>query len=112
MYRQGDVLLIPVDQSRLDAVTSPLSTWPQKQTEIPSKDGRLILAEGEATGHHHSVDARHGKLYATAMGTILMLARAAELLHQEHEEIRLPEGAYEVILQREYSPGEARRVRD
>lgn len=51
MYRQGDVLLIPIR-----------GTKKAKGTPVQAEHGRLILARGEATGHHHSVDARYGAL--------------------------------------------------
>ena len=42
MYRQGDVLLAPIPALPVDAVSVP-------------RKGRIVLAEGEATGHAHAI---------------------------------------------------------
>jgi len=100
MYRQGDVLLIPVNKV------------PANKKMVERVGGRLILAEGEATGHAHAISNQHASMYATAIGVFLMLEKAAELLHEEHGKIDLPVGNYQVIRQREYDPVKERLVRD
>ena len=46
MFRQGDVLLVPVRPERLPGHARPLPR---------DARGRLVLALGEATGHAHAV---------------------------------------------------------
>lgn len=101
MFRQGNVLVIPINEI-------------PKDTDEVKRDskGRLILAEGEATGHAHAIQANHAKMYAGAIGMFLILKKAAELLHEEHGKIDLPPGNYQVIRQREYDPVQERLVRD
>ena len=90
-YRQGDVLITRVDEVKV-----------KPKDKVKSKHGRLILAEGEATGHHHSVPASSGKLYAIAGGMLAMiLNRKTTLMHQEHDSIPLPKGTYVIQRQRE-----------
>lgn len=101
MFRQGDVLLIPVENVELTGAK-----------KIEDEGGRLILAHGEATGHHHSVSAEHAQMYTAAVGTVLVLAEATRLMHQEHAETTLPAAMYLVVRQREYSPQEIRNVQD
>lgn len=101
MFRQGDVLLIPIEKADL-----------KKAKKVKDEAGKLILARGEATGHHHSVSASHAKMYEAGIGTVLVLAKAAQLLHQEHAAIDLPAATYLVVRQREYTPTEVRRVTD
>lgn len=101
MYRQGDVLLIKVD-----------NIPKEKCEEVEREQGKLILARGEATGHHHAIANKHAKLLAAQMGMFLILKKAAELYHQEHDPIDLPPGNYQVILQREYTAKDPRRVLD
>ena len=48
---QGDILIIPVARERA------------KGEPIERRDGRLILAEGEATGHHHSIVDKYATAY-------------------------------------------------
>jgi hypothetical protein len=48
---QGDVAIIPIPAG------IPVSTF----DEIKPKDGKLILQEGELTGHHHHIVSRNFK---------------------------------------------------
>jgi hypothetical protein len=64
MKRQGDVLLIPVDE-----IPAGLKT-------VPRDNGRVILAYGEATGHAHAVRADVGLF-------------AADLEEMEHRFLRV-----------------------
>lgn len=101
--------------------------------------GRVILAHGEATGHHHEILAdpiESGGMsplqyFEEPSGRrVLMIDRTCVLTHQEHARIVLDParpvqarqgdvlldpigpGAWEVRRQREYSPEEIRNVAD
>jgi hypothetical protein len=98
MYRQGDILLIPVAERSLLA---------ERQREC-------VLALGEATGHKHEI-LEDAYLWVDGRGRkfVEVTAEAATLVHEEHAPITLPGPAlYEVIQQREYTPGEIRYVAD
>ncbi|HKA50489.1 MAG TPA: hypothetical protein VKK19_12950 [Candidatus Dormibacteraeota bacterium] len=99
MVRQGDVLLVPI------------AAIPEGRSATPV-DGRLIVAHGEATGHHHSVASRDAALVEAAEGVFLSIMAATPLEHPEHAAIWLEPGAYRVVTQREYAPQEIVRVRD
>jgi hypothetical protein len=106
MYRQGDVLLIPVDPAQLP-------TYPAPQDR--DLRGRLVLAHGEATGHAHVVSAPTARLLADPDQVdrrFLLLATQGLLTHDEHAPIPLPAGAYRVVRQREYTPEQVRDVAD
>jgi len=107
LYRQGDVIII-----RKDDLTHTQDVLP---TPV---DGRTVLLEGEATGHHHSIDARLGTLYRLqpddmpspgSIGALVITEEGARLEHQEHDTIDLPPGTYEVRRQREFSSAEGFR---
>lgn len=101
MYRQGDVLIERV--SRL----------PKTLTPVKPEAGRLILARGEATGHHHSIDADVATLSLDEGGVMfLTIEELTEVQHQEHAPIAVEPGTYRVTRQREYSPAEIRNVAD
>lgn len=100
MYRQGDVLVVEV------------SEVPEDKKSVKRQEGRLVLAEGEATGHAHAIRSQNAKMYAAVAGMFLVLKKAAELVHEEHGKIDLPPGNYQVIRQREYDPIQERLVRD
>lgn len=102
IYRQGDVLLL-----RVAAV--PASAKREKPK------ARIILAEGEATGHHHSVAVVDDTVSLWTNGEeerFLKCLNEAVLEHQEHSPITIPPGTYRVVRQREYAPGAIRRVAD
>jgi len=98
-YRQGDVLV-----RRIDNV-------PDVKLN-PKPD--LIVLEGEISGHNHVIES--GKLSLVAPGqeskfnadspettpyAIIELDKETNLVHPEHDAIKLPPGTYEVIRQRE-----------
>lgn len=103
VFRQGDVIL------------RKIKTLPKNREAKPSEGGLVILAYGEVTGHHHSLPSSKVKHFTIpgTQATIIEVAEAlAELSHQEHATINIPQGFYEVIQQREYHPQEVRRVQD
>jgi hypothetical protein len=97
MLRQGDVLLVPVAE------------MPEGRP-VEADGGRLVLARGEATGHHHSVAVEDGELVDTAEGVYLRIMTTTPLEHQEHGAITLEPGVYRVLRQREYAPGAIDRM--
>ena len=103
-FRQGDVFIIAVDKI-------PEGAKPAK------KDARgVVLAEGEATGHHHRIGPafRTAKLLEHAEGTFLRVTggKVVALTHEEHTPIEIPPGDYRVRIQREYHPDAVRQVVD
>lgn len=111
-YRQGDVLLVAVDPKELKDLK------PKLKAKSREKDGGLILALGEATGHHHSVygeatffrpdDLPNGSLG----GWLEVTGDDVVLRHQEHSEIPLEPGVYKQLVQVEYSGQHVRQVWD
>jgi hypothetical protein len=106
MYRQGDVLLVPID---------PVLLPGHPALQDRDERGRLVLAHGEATGHAHAVSAPTAQLLMDSEEVdrrFLVLATEALLTHDEHAPIPLPAGAYQVVRQREYSATADRDVAD
>ncbi len=108
IFRQGDVLIRSIDGAALPADAKP---------EPRDGRGRLILAAGEVTGHHHAVADRTATLlpWVLADGTPVKLLSApdgATVRHEEHDAITLPPGRFVVSFQREYTPAAIVRVRD
>lgn len=100
--RQGDVFVERVEE---------MGTG----TPVKAEHGRIILAHGEATGHHHSlpaVDVADPILDVENGAIFLRLIRDSVLSHQEHAPINLEAGIYRVTRQREYSPEAIRNVAD
>lgn len=97
-HRQGDIYLKPIDK------------LPEGAVRQPRQGGRIVLAEGEATGHAHAIRARYATAYAIGALLYLRVTRPVALLYEEHEHPDLIDpGIYVVKRQREYSPGELPR---
>lgn len=91
-FRQGDVLI-----ERVESVP---------QGAVKSK-GRVILAEGEATGHAHEINIDDADAWKRDGQTIAVtVKKSSAVKHQEHGPIPLKLGNYRVTRQREYSPEE------
>ena len=102
LYRQGDVLI-----QQIDAIP--------KDTKRQKAKGRIILAHGEVTGHHHSLAANSAdwwKLDGDESEQFLDVHQATEVVHQEHNPIALEPGRYRVLRQKEYAPVAIRNVTD
>lgn len=99
-YRQGDVLLV---------IGSKI---PTRANIIDCKD-RIILAEGEVTGHFHALPSDgSATLLEDGDKRFLSVKKETKLTHDEHGTITVPKGNYEVRRQREYQPEEIRQVAD
>jgi hypothetical protein len=102
-YRQGDVLLIRVAKA------------PRLARHVKTPAGRIVLAEGETTGHAHRLEAELADLLEDATGRrFVTMELPGRLVHEEHAAIDVPPGVYEVVRQREYVPEQraVRRVAD
>ena len=97
MFRQGDVLLVPISRDEL----------PKERTRVRKKKGEgVILAAGEATGHHHRVRERGAVEYRAGKERYLTVGKAGgTITHEEHDPISLPPGGvFKIVQQREYAP--------
>src|SRR5262249_22018557 len=94
LIRQGDLLLVPV------------AGIPEGARRLRS--GRLVLANGEATGHAHVVDDARASLHGSRWEDVWFLAveegEPVLLVHDEHDSLPVLPGVYEVRRQREYAP--------
>jgi hypothetical protein len=107
--RQGDVIFIPTTETPEGGI---------------KRHNQLTVALGEATGHHHTLyPIRSAGLYAEELPENPELTPFIEeftknnkrfikldtewlLRHQEHHEIRIPPGTYEIGIEKEYDPFE------
>ena len=105
IYRQGDVLLVRVDEMPADA-------------KLCKVKGDVILAYGEVTGHAHRLAPESvqpfakGGVWSPQAERFIRAAEGAVLRHEEHDAIPLPAGDYRVVQQVEYTPEEIRNVAD
>lgn len=97
--RQGDIFIERVEKS----------DFPDELVALrPDTDGSFVIAEGEATGHHHrlSTDGEGGLAVLEADDDndrwVTISAPLAELTHDEHDTLELDEGDYHMYHQREH----------
>lgn len=100
IYRQGDVLIRSVKDIPADT------------TPIPRENGSIVLAHGEVTGHAHAIASEFATFVAAGGLRYLDAKIPVSLRHEEHGEIQIPAGKYEIVIQREYTPQEIRNVED
>ena len=90
-FRQGDVLLVEAPQI-------------PEEAQAEARSGRIVLAEGEATGHAHAIHQRDARTFIYEGERFLLTRSKAQLVHEEHGPIEVPEGIWRVVIQREYEP--------
>ena len=104
MYRQGDVLIIPVDK------------LPGDLEPVKREGGRAVLAHGEVTGHAHAIKDQRAALFRDPKLMAIFMNVSGDapvsLEHDEHSAIEIPPGNYRVVRQSEYSPSEIRMMAD
>ena len=73
-----------------------------------------LLASGEVTGHHHRASGAGVSVYGEGEDRLLAAPEGADVTHEEHKQITLPPGEYDITRQREIDPDteEARSVVD
>lgn len=94
-YRQGDVPLVPI------------AAIPESFERVVLDGPKIVLALGEATGHHHRVEFSfdapdNPRLYRDVQTGAQILevgGGGATLLHEEHDPIALPAGRYLQLVQ-------------
>jgi hypothetical protein len=101
IVRQGDVLIVQAKETQ--------------GAEIPERNGRVVLAYGEVTGHAHAFYEQGASLFEGAPQKTphLRLVEMRALKHEEHSPIDIPPGIYDLPMQTEWSDDlEPRRVAD
>ena len=98
---QGDVILVKVEST-------------PKGVKINRGSRGLVLAEGEITGHAHTITDDGCELINANGKTYLSVEKEVTLNHEEHNAVKIPPGKYEVRIAREYDhfEEETRKVID
>jgi hypothetical protein len=107
IIRQGDVLLVSTRQA-----------LPENAVDVTPREGRVVLALGEVTGHAHAIYERGTqarpavRLWEAGAERFLQVLTKTPLQHEEHSTLTLPPGLYRLPAQVEYTPDYTRRVAD
>lgn len=96
--RQGDLLF-----DRLDDDFG--KNGPYLRAKFPIKNGRIVLAEGEKTGHVHTIpESAVDELFQVANGAVIVVEEDTEVTHDTHDPTPLAEGAWLMTRQKQYVP--------
>ena len=102
LIQQGDVLVFS------DSI-------PSNAVPVKARHGRFILAEGEATGHAHTIAESPG-VSMFRLDNSLFLSTESEVIvrHEEHKPVTIPPGTFRIDQVKEIDPytEEIRTVRD
>ena len=99
-YRQGDVLLVEVQQL-------------PEEAKCVSINDRIVLAFGEVTGHAHQIiEKMKARLLDFKAERFLQILERTALKHEEHSAIFLEKGNYQQVFQVEEKRKEIQRVAD
>lgn len=113
-YQQGDVLLVAVPNKEVLNIKEKYHTKTHEDQE-----GKVVLAEGEATGHHHRfeidrldpdvfISSFHSRpsYFRRSIGRfpeyINIEGGEATLYHEEHNSLSIPPGLYRRSIVREF----------
>lgn len=102
-FRQGDILL------------RAITAIPTGAKAVRCDSTRVIIAEGELSGHTHAFPAARVRRFEDSESGQSFLAigkGGSALQHDEHAAIEVPSGFFEVVRQREYQPRRTRLVAD
>jgi len=106
VFQQGDVLFYLIDEL-------PQS---RKKKKVERKvRGNLVIDEGETPGHFHAVveeDVEKVELYSLDEILHVVADDEVEVVHPEHETVKLPKGVFEVgkVREQQYSFSDLQRV--
>ena len=88
--QHGDVLLKRIDKL-------PLGIKP-----VHRQNGSLVIMDGEATGHKHTITENSAKLWELNGEMYLEVTEPVTIQHQEHKPLPIPSGIYQIGQVKEY----------
>jgi hypothetical protein len=98
-----------------DILIRRIGTLPDGCQEVSRRNGRIIVAEGELTGHHHTIVAEGCRLLQLKNELYLeVTADQVEITHEEHKTLPIPKGVYQIgkVKEYDYIQEMERQVRD
>jgi hypothetical protein len=127
----SEKIIIPAEQGDVTLIKADIPQKLLKGKKRKTKAGRVILAFGEATGHHHSLDTKKAYILeptpelnalfnaqvgipkqASILDAVLVVEAPDEIKHQEHSGLQIAPGVYWEVIEQEYTPGRIERARD
>ncbi len=97
-----------------DVLLKKVTRLPKGCEQVKARNGRLVIAEGEATGHSHTIVADRAILYELKGELYVEVLEPVTIEHQEHKALPIPEGIYQIgrVKEHDYIADMERQVRD
>ena len=97
-----------------DVLLKRIPKLPRGCLEVPRKADLLIVAEGEATGHHHVIVDTGARLLELKGELYLEVTEPVVITHDEHKPLDIPTGIYQIgrVKEHDYFQDMERQVRD
>jgi hypothetical protein len=124
-------ILIPAEQGDVTLIEGNVPAKLLKGKRRKVKGGRAVLAYGEVTGHHHSLDSHKSYILdvtpdlralfnaqvgipaqANILDGVLVVGSPDVIKHQEHAPIEISPGVRWIVIEQEYTPGRIQRTVD
>ena len=90
-----------------DVLIKEVKSIPAKAIKCARRMGKILVAEGEATGHNHVIDSKAAEMFfITRDGQRVCYLEVLEpvtIVHEEHKPMTIPPGKYAVQQVREYN---------
>jgi hypothetical protein len=85
-----------------DVLIWRITKMPEGCKAVPRHNGLLVVAKGEATGHHHVIAEKGAVLYELRGELYLEVTEPVTITHEEHKPLSIPEGIYQIGRVKEY----------
>ena len=106
-FRQGDIMLKDVPPEEAKSSTDEWGRYHPADVVLRKRGEGIIVAQGEASGHHHRAREPRARLIAKGKKLFIRAPKGGIVLtHEEHDALEIPEGTFEIVRQREYQPPE------
>lgn len=114
-YRQGDILFVPVENDLITIGKTVGDEYDFSRRRVRTvrrkKGGGIVVAEGEATGHHHRIRDVNSRLLSNGVRRFVRTGNDGAIVsHEEHDDLALPgDSTFEIVHQREHEPPKRQR---
>ena len=97
-----------------DVIIRGIASLPKGVKPVARRNGAIIVAEGEATGHHHVITQKGATLMELKGELYLEVTEPVTITHEEHKPLPIPEGIYHIgkVKEYDYLGDMERQVRD
>jgi hypothetical protein len=79
-----------------DVLLKRIENLPQGTKPVQRLNGSMVIMDGEATGHKHSITENSAQLWELKWELYLEVTDPVTLQHEEHKPLAIPSGIYQI----------------